>query len=248
MKTEKAFAKNIYWMPEQIFDKFKEDIRKTDFKLSSVMKTPCETLKASGKKVRYATPQVFNRLCPRQGSWYRESNKAGQILVVSEEKLSGQYGRYLNASISESDFVPDRLPSSNELEKLIKSDAYRNQRPDEWEAPGVKDSVMFKILFSLTGFWGWGDNLKSHWLNQRSNHANFLAKKYTAEIDGESVPYSVTGNDGVCSSCVEFFNIIGQDSRKMVHACPGSITFANVKRNTYYDVNPIRYIALQEIV
>ena len=70
--------------------------------------------------------------------------------------------------------------------------------------------------------------------------ANFLAKKYTTEVDGEQVPYSVTENSGVCSSCVEFFNITSNDSRKLVRACPGSITFSKVERNQYYDVKPVQ--------
>lgn len=98
---------------------------------------------------------------------------------------------------------------------------------------------MFKILFTLTGFWGWGDNLKKYWLNHRANHANFLTHKYTTNIEGEEVPYSVANNAGTCSSCVEFFNIIEKDTRKLVCACPGAVTFGSAKRNIYYDVLPV---------
>jgi len=103
----------------------------------------------------------------------------------------------------------------------------------------MKDSILFKTMFTLTGFWGWGDNLKSHWVNHKANHANFLSRQFTTSIDGEDVPYSITTNDGVCSSCVEFFNIIKQDDRKLVRACPGSITFAKLERERYYDVKPL---------
>ena len=95
---------------------------------------------------------------------------------------------------------------------------------------------------------GWhtrgGDNLKKHWLGHRANHANFLSKKVTTELDGEQVPYSVTGNEGVCSSCVEFFNVIEVDSRKLVRACPGAVTFGGAKRDIYYDIKPFK--TLQE--
>jgi len=53
------------------------------------------------------------------------------------------------------------------------------------------------------------------------------------------VPYSVTNNAEVCSSCVEFFNVIGPRDRKLVRACPGSVVFAGLERETYYDVVPV---------
>ena len=241
MKTNTQFSKNIYWVPGQEFEKFKKELKAIEFKLKPVYKTSCETLNAKNKTVRYASPKVFNGLCNRQGSWYRESNKAGNYLVVSAEKLPEKYDRYLDASIKESDFRPESLPTAAEIKQLLKADEYQSQKPADWENKGLKDSLLFKIMFTLTGFWGFGDNIKSHWNNQRSNHANFLARQYTTKIDGDDVAYSVTDNDGVCSSCVEFFNIIEQDSRKMVSACPGSITFTGVQRKKYYDVQPVKF-------
>jgi hypothetical protein len=96
------------------------------------------------------------------------------------------------------------------------------------------------MLFMFNRFWGIGDNLKKHWLGHRANHANFLSKKVTTEVDGEQVAYSVTGNESVCSSCVEFFNIIETDSRKLVRSCPGAVTFGGAKRDIYYDIKPLK--------
>ena len=79
----------------------------------------------------------------------------------------------------------------------------------------------------------------ARFLGRRANRANFLARRYTTERDGQAVPYSVTTNAGVCSSCVEFFNVIGQQDRKLVRACPGSVVFAGMQRDTYYDVVPV---------
>lgn len=99
---------------------------------------------------------------------------------------------------------------------------------------------MFKLFFTVTRFWGYGDNLRKHWIGHRANHANFLAKKFTTELDGEQVAYSVTGNAGVCSSCAEFFNVVSPDDRKLVRACPGSVTFGAAQRDVYYDVKPVK--------
>ena len=78
-----------------------------------------------------------------------------------------------------------------------------------------------------------------HWLGHRANHANFLSKHFTTKIDGEDVAYSVTENAGVCSSCVEFFNITNADQRKLVRACPGAITFGGAPKDSFLDIQPI---------
>ena len=240
MKENIGFKKHIYWFPHSEFVKFENDIKSTAFELKSARKTSCGTLNAKDKTVRYASPEIFSGVCKRQGSWYRESNKAGSYLVVSEEKLPEKYDHFLDAIFVGTDFLPQSLPGQSAIQKLVDSEEYQSQRPDDWENVTFKEALMYKILFTLTGFWGIGDNIKKHWNNHRANHANFLTHKYTTNIDGEDIPYSVTENDGVCSSCVEFFNIIEQDSRKMVRACPGAVYFSSVEANKYYDVQPVK--------
>ena len=99
---------------------------------------------------------------------------------------------------------------------------------------------MLKVFFTLTRFWGWGDNLHKYWLHQRSNHANFLSRKVTTQFDGEEVPYSVTEIAGVCSSCAEFFNVVEPSARKLVRSCPGAVAFGKVQRAVYYDIKPLQ--------
>ena len=236
MNDNTQYNKYIYWIPGNEFIKFEHDLKSTEFKLRPVKKTSCETLNAKDKCVRYASAEIFSGLCKRQDSWYRDSDKAGSYLVVSEEELPQKYRQYLDAKLIDTDFLPRSLPAQKDIRKLVDSEEYQSQRPDDWEKKTFKDGLMYKIFFTITGFWGVGDNLKSHWNNHRANHANFLTHQYTANVDGENIPYSVTNNDGVCSPCVEFFNIIDQDSRKLVRACPGSVYFSSVERNKYYDV------------
>ncbi len=239
MNTENT-TKYIYWMGKQQFESSRSELQQAGYKVAASAMTPCEVLKCRGKTVNYATPGVFNRVCTRQGSWYRASDKAGKILLVSDHKLANQYDVYFDATINTTDFIPEQLPGRKELKVLINHPAYNDSKPAEWEQVAMKDKLMFKSLFTMTGFWKWGDNMKKHWLHHRSNHANFLSKQYTTKIDNEQVAYSVTDNDGVCSSCVEFFNIIDGDARKLVRACPGSITFGGAQRDVYYDVKPHR--------
>ena len=238
MGTDTEFKKYIYWLDRVQFDGLKDELRRAGMKTSKVLKTPCEVLKASGDTVRVAAPEIWSLLCKRQGSWYRESDRAGKLMLASARRLPEAFDPYLDAEIGESEFRPAQLPDTVELKRLVDDEAYRTRKPADWEKKGLKDSIMFKAFFTVTGFWGWGDNLDKHWLGHRANHANFLSKRFTTDIDGEAVPYSVTGNESVCSACVEFFNVVEKDSRKLVRACPGSVAFAGVERDRYYDVRP----------
>jgi len=239
MTTTLPFSRYIYWLDSEALNTITPELAASGYTVSSANMTPCETLNASGKKVIFAKPQVWSRLCSRQGSWYRESDKKGKTLLVSDHPLPGAMQLYLDAEMTQSNFKPDYFPTKATMREMINSPEYQNLRPDEWENAGVKDSIMFKIFFSVTRFWGAGDNMSKHWLSHRANHANFLTNTFTTNIDGEDVPYTVTDNKGVCSSCVEFFNVSAKNSRKLVNACPGSITFSKVKRDTYYDIKPI---------
>ncbi|NQU56814.1 MAG: hypothetical protein HQ513_06230 [Rhodospirillales bacterium] len=229
----------VYWMDKRVFDELKKS-KPAGLKLTAALMTPCEAMKATDKAAFYVTPSVWPRMCVRQGSWYQASNKAGKYMVVSAKTLPAAFDKFFEVKMTPSDFMPASLPSAHQLNNLIGDVRYNNNKPAQWENKGLKDSVVFKILFTLTGFWGLRDSLKKQWLNHRANHANFLTHTFTTEIDGASVPYSIAENSGVCSSCVEFFNIIDEDSRKLVRSCPGAVTFGKAKKDIFYDVDPSR--------
>ena len=231
---------HLYWLQKADFEWAKELLSREGFRLTATLLTPCQVLKASGRKVVYAPPEVWSRICVRQGSWYRDSRRSGQYMLMSEGKLPEALDPFLDSTMSGSDFLPEQLPSQQQLKEIVDSKEYQQGKPTEWEGIGIKDAMMFKVLFTLTRFWKKKDNLKKFWLSQRANHANFLSHKVTTDIDGERVPYSVTENAGVCSSCAEFFNIISDDSRKLVSACPGAVIFGKAQRDVYYDIQPIK--------
>jgi hypothetical protein len=68
-----------------------------------------------------------------------------------------------------------------------------------------------------------------------ANHANFLDPEFFIEsIDGP-IPYSIGSTKQVCSACLEFFNIIGEEfKKKFVIPCPGAVLFAGMVVNQYY--------------
>jgi hypothetical protein len=238
MKTPEPEDRFLYWFKEDEFKTARNSLEADGYSFSTTLLTPCQVLRSRGKKLVFAPPSVWSRICVRQGSWYRDSARQGQTMIMSDHQLPAAFDQFLDAQMSVSDFEPEQLPTSAELEEVAGSAEYLAKKPEAWEQAGVKDAVMFKTLFSVTGFWGKGDNLKKHWAGHRANHANFIARKYTATVDGEEVPYSVTGNEGICSSCAEFFNVLEPKSRKMVRSCPGAVTFGGSLRDIYYDVKP----------
>jgi hypothetical protein len=238
MKTAEPTNRFLYWFQEDEFEAARKSLEVDGYSFSTTLITPCQVLRSRGKKLVFAPPSVWSRICVRQGSWYRDSARLGQTMIMSDHRLPAPFDQFLDAQMSVSDFMPEQLPTNEELEEVAKSEDYLANMPEAWEQAGVKDAVMFKTLFSVTGFWGKGDNLKKHWTGHKANHANFIARKYTATVDGEEVPYSVTGNKGICSSCAEFFNVLEPKSRKLVRSCPGAVTFGGSRRDIYYDVKP----------
>ena len=230
----------LYWFPEADFQRARDLLKSEGYSVSAAVLTPCQVMKAEGNRVVYAPPAVWTRICRRQSTWYRSSRRAGHFMLMSARRLPPKLEPFFDAELSATDFQPERLPDSEELRAIVDSDAYQDQKPEGWEAIGFKDALMFKILFTVTRFWGWGDNLRRHWLGQRANHANFLARHFTTTLDGEDVAYSVTDNASVCSSCAEFFNVVEDGSRKLVRSCPGSVIFGGAPRDIYLDVKPTR--------
>lgn len=229
----------LYWVPSEEFGNAKTRLREAGFHLSETLLTPCQVLRATDDKVMVAPPAVWSRICVRQGSWYRASERKGKYMLMCTRRLPAELDAYLDAELVPTDFQPESLPNEVELQELVDSDGYREKKPHSWEGIGFKDAAIFKTLFTVTRFWGRGDNLKKHWLGHRANHANFVEPKFTTQLDGEEVPYSVTKNDGVCSSCAEFFNVISPDTRKLVRSCPGAVTFGGAEREVYLDIVPL---------
>jgi len=169
----------LYWLSQEEFDNAKGVLKANGFTLSATVLTPCQVMRAKGHKVMYAPPSVWSRLCVRQGSWYRESVRAGKTMLMSENRLPKEMDSYLDAILEESSFQPEALPGQAELEQVVESGAYQTVKPKDWEGIGWWDSFMFKSFFGFFRFWKRGETLKTFWLGHKANHANFVSKKYT---------------------------------------------------------------------
>ena len=70
-----------------------------------------------------------------------------------------------------------------------------------------------------------------------ANHANFLEPRFSATMNDQKVPYSVADSLHTCSSCLEFFNILGEQwPLKYVVPCLGAVQFARLPRDQYLKV------------
>jgi hypothetical protein len=60
-------------------------------------------------------------------------------------------------------------------------------------------------------------------------------------VKGEKAPYSISDSLYVCSSCLEFFNILGEQwPTKYVVPCIGAVKFAGLPMNQYFKVEVLR--------
>lgn len=231
--------RHLYWFPKRKFRRLKKELIRTGTRVVPARLTPCQVMSCEPGVVYYAPHAVWSRVCRRQGSWYRASHRCGDIMVMSSDRLAEHHDRFRTKELAASDFVPESLPGESELVELTRAPAYEEGKPEGWEAITWRDSWFFKILFTLKRVWGKGEGLPEHWVAHRANHANFLEKSFVTEWDGEEVAHSVTESKRICSSCVEFFGVSGDDSRKLVRPCPGSVMLAGLESDVFMDVKPV---------
>jgi len=235
-----AACNYVYWFDGKHLPWVRETLAGIGLEIKKAKLTPCQALGASSGTVYIAAPQIFNGLCKRQVAWYRHSHRCGQYLLVSAQRLPQDFETFLEARYSESDFSPPYSPSDEEIEELVASPEYQENKPRDRELMGLKDAILQKLLFSVTGLWRQGDNFSKFRPKQCTTHANFILHRFTAKYDGEEVPYTVKDSLGVCSSCMETFNLIDRDSRKLVAPCPGAVKFGGAKQGVFLDVEPAK--------
>ena len=86
--------KHVYWMGKQNLNDLKKALP-AKLKLKAALMTPCEAMKATGNTAFYVSPDVWTRICARQGSWYGGSRKNGEYMVVSAKALPRDYDAFL---------------------------------------------------------------------------------------------------------------------------------------------------------
>jgi hypothetical protein len=143
----------------------------------------------------------------------------------------------LTIHISESNFRPDALPTPREIREMASSPSFQKEKPSAWEEVDPSEREHYQRWFERWGGEGPFDfegMLRVH----AANHANFVDPRFYLLFEGRKVPYSIASSLWTCSSCLEFFNILGGEwPLKYVTACAGAVRFARLPRDQYFRVS-----------
>jgi hypothetical protein len=228
------YKKFCYWIDSHNLKKVREDIEQRGRELDDEARIPCRVLRSS-RDIGYLAPPAWDGFCKRRTSWYRRSKKAGKFLMVSNTSLN-----HLDIGnpiiIKASNFKPGHLPFYGEILQLIKSEEYQSLKPDVWEKVDPLDKEFYHRWFdrhpSQEPF-----DFDKIFAHHSANHANFIDPKFLINTDGIKAPYSIADSIHVCSSCIEFFNILGEQwPVKYVVPCIGAVQFAHLPIDQYFEV------------
>ena len=202
--------------------------------LAEEVRIPCRVLRTSSE-ICVASPSAWEGFCKRRTSWYWASEKAGKFLVVSKRpvNVSGSTDKIL---IVESNFKPDRFPSPEEIQELSKSVSLQKRKPRSWDKINPAEKDFYQRWFERYGGKEPFD-FEKIFMYHSANHANFLEPRFFATMNDLKVPYSVANSLHTCSSCLEFFNILGEQwPLKYVVPCLGAVQFARLPKDQYFKI------------
>ena len=235
-----GYKKFCYWVDFNRLKAVRRNLEEREIDLPDESRIPCRVLRAS-KEIVYLAPPAWDGFCKRRTSWYRKSNMAGKFLIVSNSPLDVP-DLESPIIIAGSNFMPDRLPNPDEISQLVRSKEYQKRKPSEWDKPDPLERDFYQRWFERQQRkepFDFDKILLSH----SANHANFLDPKFFINLNGTMVPYSIADSIHVCSSCLEFFNILGsQWPVKYVVPCIGAVQFAHLSMEHYFEVKTLRAV------
>jgi hypothetical protein len=228
------YRKHVYWLSEEKFAVIKRDLEASGIEPHRAKKAVCVPL-AWDIEVGYVPAGSWDRygLCKRQLSWHAQSPYAGKVLLVSSRPIDGLEPTCVITERKR--FKPPRLPNEGEKQALLERPSYKDSRPQVWEdiaAEGPEQQERWMRVMGIRG-----KTFAELFIGHCATHANFIAPHFYVEEDGLRVPYSLGKTLEICSACLEYYGIIGdQHRRKLVVPCPGAVLFAGLAVNRYYEV------------
>jgi hypothetical protein len=229
-----GYKKFCYWADFHGLKRVRESLEERKIELADEARIPCRVLRPSAE-IMFLAPPAWNGFCKRRTSWYRKSEMAEKLLIVSNSPLDSP-DLENPIIIKESNFKPDRFPSSDEISQLIQSREYQKRKPWEWDNPDPLEKDFYQRWFERNRTKEPFDFAKIL-LSHSANHSNFIDPKFFENVDGEKAPYSISNSIHVCSSCLEFFNILGKQwPVKYVVPCIGAVQFAHLPIDQYFEV------------
>jgi hypothetical protein len=228
------YKKFCYWLGFHGLRNVRKNLEEKEIELPDEARIPCRVLRAS-KEIVYLAPPAWDGFCKRRTSWFRKCKMAGKFLIVSNFPLDLlDLGNPI--IIVESNFKPNRFPTSDEISQLIRSKEYQKKKPPEWDKPNPFEKDFYQRWFERNRAnepFDFDKIFDCH----SANHANFIDPKFFVNMNGAKIPYSIAGSIHVCSSCLEFFNILGDRwSVKYVAPCIGAVQFAHLPMDQYFRV------------
>lgn len=234
------YKKFCYWVDFHRLKSVRRNLEEIQMDLPDESRIPCRVLRAS-KEIAFLAPPAWNGFCKRRTSWYRNSDRAGKFLIVSNSPLDVP-DLESPITIMGSNFMPDRLPNPDEISQLARSKEYQKRKPSEWDKPDPLENDFYQRWFERQQRkepFDFNKILLSH----SANHANFIDPKFFIDMNGAKVPYSIADSIYVCSSCIEFFNILGEQwIEKYVVPCIGAVQFAHLPMDHYFEVKTLRAV------
>ena len=236
-----SYIKYAYFIGSEELAEVEADLKARPAKIYRARRMVCELLHPQ-REAGSALPEVWNKNCRRQGSWYRASSYNGEILVVTGFPLEGRRG----VKIAPSDFQLPRQPGPEEVRALAHSPAYLKVKPAEWEAIDDFNREQFRLF--RQGLLKLGlatpeeaeDDLLSIFPGHCANHANFIEPRFYLERGEEKIPYSIGPTLRVCSACVELFDLLGDRFKeKLVVLCPGAVVSTGLPPDRYFSVTRV---------
>jgi len=228
------YQKYCHWVDSHNLEAIREQFENREDELWEETRIPCRVLRAF-MDIGYVIPRAWEGFCKRRTSWYLSSEKMGKFLVISREPLNFS-GLTSPIVIMNSNFRPERLPTYSEISELARSRPFQAAVPRLWNKPDTVEKEFCEKWLERNQInepFDFEKILMSH----SANHANFIDPKFFHDLNGSKIPYSISNSAHVCSSCLEFFNILGSQSpMKYVVPCIGAVQFAKLPINKYLKV------------
>jgi len=229
-----GYQKFCYWLDPKGLESLRGNCEAEGIQPAEEALIPCRVLRAS-RGLSFLVPKAWEGFCKRRTSWYLNSEKAGKFLAVSNQplELAGLGNPIL---ITESNFKPDRFPTSEEIVELVESVSFRKRKPRIWDKIDPIEKDVQKRWVERHGINEPFDFDKTFMIHS-ANHSNFITPKFYIVLNGAKAPYSISDSAHVCSSCIEFFNILGEQwPVKYVVPCIGAVQFAHLLKDQYFEV------------
>jgi len=230
-----GYQKFCYWMDQAVWMELSKVLKREAGEPIEETRIPCRSLRAS-QEIGVVFPSAWEGFCRRRTSWYRASGKAGKVLLVSNRALDLSRIE-TRIVITESDFRPDRFPDASELDQLVQSMIFQRRKPRLWDKIDPAERDVYQRWFERYGAeepFDFENIFKRH----SANHANFVDPRFFVTLKTSRVPYSIADSLHTCSSCLEFFDILGETwPLKYVVPCLGAVRFARLPRDLYFEID-----------